>query len=257
MKVDPIGQSVGGLKAHILRRMFHLSMAFIPWIFYEYGDEIGVEWSISKERFASLVIMIIIIGELIRLKLGFVVFGQRQYEANQVSALAWGGFSVGLVLLMFEEAKYNNILFSDADFSVSIQEFDKFVENNKLKADLVIGSRKIKNSLNLNSPIRRKITGAVFTFLVRSLFNISVYDTQCGFKALSIDSFGKTRHKEDGFVFDVELILLAKLKKLEILEIPVKYIHQDRSTVNIYKDSIKMIIGIFRIFKNYKLNKNY
>ena len=156
-----------------------------------------------------------------------------------------------------QEAKYNNILFSDADFSVAIQEFDKFVENNKLKADLVIGSRKIKNSLNLNSPIRRKITGAVFTFLVRSLFNISVYDTQCGFKALSIDSFGKTRHKEDGFVFDVELILLAKLKKLEILEIPVKYIHQDRSTVNIYKDSIKMIIGIFRIFKNYKLNKNY
>ena len=106
MKVDPIGQSVGGLKAHILRRMFHLSMAFIPWVFYEYGDDIGVEWSISKERFASLVIMIIIIGELIRLKLGFVVFGQRQYEANQVSALAWGGFSVGLVLLMFEEAKY-------------------------------------------------------------------------------------------------------------------------------------------------------
>ena len=106
MKADPIGQSVGGLKAHILRRMFHLSMAFIPWIFYEYGDDIGVEWSISKERFASLVIMIIIIGELIRLKLGFVVFGQRQYEANQVSALAWGGFSVGLVLLMFEEAKY-------------------------------------------------------------------------------------------------------------------------------------------------------
>ena len=106
MKIDPVGQSVGGLKAHILRRMFHLSMAFIPWIFYEYGDEIGVEWSISKERFASLVIMIIIIGEIIRLKLGFVVFGQRQYEATQVSALAWGGFSVGLVLLMFEEAKY-------------------------------------------------------------------------------------------------------------------------------------------------------
>ncbi len=156
-----------------------------------------------------------------------------------------------------QEAKYNNILFSDADFSVAIQEFDKFVENNKLKADLVIGSRKLKNSLNLNSPIRRKITGAVFTLLVRSLFNISVKDTQCGFKAFMVDSFGENRHKEDGFVFDVELILLAKLKKLEILEIPVKYTHQDRSTVSIFKDSIKMVIGIFRIFKNYKLSSNY
>ncbi len=106
MKIDPVGQSVGGLKAHVMRRIFHLSMAFIPWIFYQYGDAIGVEWSISKERFASLVVLIIIIGESLRLKLGFVVFGQRQYEATQVSALAWGGFSVGLVLLMFEESKY-------------------------------------------------------------------------------------------------------------------------------------------------------
>jgi hypothetical protein len=106
MMIDPVGQSVGGLKGHVMRRLFHLSMAFIPWIFYQYGDEIGVEWSISKERFASLVVLVIIIGESLRLKLGFVVFGQRQYEATQISALAWGGFSVGLVLLMFEEAKY-------------------------------------------------------------------------------------------------------------------------------------------------------
>lgn len=106
MKIDPVGQSVGGLKAHVLRRIFHLSMAFIPWVFYRYGDELGVELSISKERFLSLVLLVIICGESLRLKLGFVVFGQRQYEATQVSALAWGGVSVGIVLLMFEEAKY-------------------------------------------------------------------------------------------------------------------------------------------------------
>lgn len=106
MKIDPVGQSVGGLKAHVLRRIFHLSMAFIPWVFYRYGDELGVELSISKERFLSLVLLVLICGESLRLKLGFVVFGQRQYEATQVSALAWGGISVGIVLLMFEEAKY-------------------------------------------------------------------------------------------------------------------------------------------------------
>ena len=106
MKIDPVGQSVGGLKAHVLRRIFHLSMAFIPWVFYRYGDELGVELSISKERFLSLVLLVLICGESLRLKLGFVVFGQRQYEATQVSALAWGGVSVGIVLLMFEEAKY-------------------------------------------------------------------------------------------------------------------------------------------------------
>jgi hypothetical protein len=106
MKIDPIGHSVGGLKAHVLRRLFHLSMAFIPWIFYRHGEALGVELAISKERFVSLVLLTLIIGESLRLKLGFVVFGQRQYEATQVSALAWGGLSVGIVLLMFEEAKY-------------------------------------------------------------------------------------------------------------------------------------------------------
>ena len=81
-------------------------------------------------------------------------------------------------------AKYNNILFSDADFSVSIDEFDKFVKNNSLLADLVIGSRKIKGSLNLNSPIKRKITGILFMLLTNFLFKINIKDTQCGFKAL-------------------------------------------------------------------------
>ena len=39
-------------------------------------------------------------------------------------------------------SKYDNVLFSDADFSVKINEFSKFVSNQKLKSPLVIGNRR-------------------------------------------------------------------------------------------------------------------
>ena len=106
METDPVKMSVGGMRAHLARRTFHLSMAFLPWLFHEHGNDIGEQIGITKEKFVSIVIILAIIGESIRLKMGLVVFGQREYEAEQISALAWGGFSVGLVLLMFPEPEF-------------------------------------------------------------------------------------------------------------------------------------------------------
>ena len=36
---DPIEQSKGGVYGHILRRVIHLSLSFIPFIYFEYGEE--------------------------------------------------------------------------------------------------------------------------------------------------------------------------------------------------------------------------
>ena len=58
------------------------------------------------EEVVSIVILIAIFGEAIRLKLGFTIFGQREYEAKQVSALAWGGLAVGMVLLLAPVKQY-------------------------------------------------------------------------------------------------------------------------------------------------------
>ena len=45
----------------------------------------------------------IVFSEAVRLKLGITIFGQRDYESHQVSALAWGGFAVGLTFLLLSE----------------------------------------------------------------------------------------------------------------------------------------------------------
>lgn len=176
------------------------------------------------------------------------VIHNKKYTKHIVYDKGGKGFAIREGVL---NAKYNNILFSDADFSVSIDEFDKFVKNNSLLADLVIGSRKIKGSLNLNSPIKRKITGILFMLLTNFLFKINIKDTQCGFKALKKDSYNEFMYNEDGFVFDIELILLTKLNNLSISEVPVKYVHQKNSSVKVYRDSIKMFFGLLRLYKNF------
>ena len=103
---DPVELSVGGMNGHIFRRVFHLAMFLIPIAYFEYGDSFSSKLDISLSQLVSIVIIAAIIGESLRLKLGFTIFGQREYEAKQVSALAWGGFAIGMVFLLAPIEQY-------------------------------------------------------------------------------------------------------------------------------------------------------
>lgn len=103
---NPVELSVGGVYGHIFRRVFHISMFLIPVVFFEFGESFADSLGYSLEEVVSIVILIAIFGEAIRLKLGFTIFGQREYEARQVSALAWGGLAVGMVLLLAPVKQY-------------------------------------------------------------------------------------------------------------------------------------------------------
>ena len=96
---DPVEHSVGGISGHIARRTFHISMALIPWLWFEHGEAISKTINIGTAQFASAVVITLVIVEAARLKLGITVFGQRDYEAKQVSALAWGAFAIGITFL--------------------------------------------------------------------------------------------------------------------------------------------------------------
>ncbi len=152
-----------------------------------------------------------------------------------------------------KSAKYDNILFSDADFSVSINEINNFFNNGFLVSNLVIGNRRGKKSQNLNSPYRRLVAGAIFVFLVNFIFKFKIEDSQCGFKAFDKKIFEDAMFSENGFVFDVEMIYIAFLNNCSISQVPVTYIHQDNSSVSVVKDSFKMIAGLIRIYKRHKI----
>jgi hypothetical protein len=100
---DPVAHSVGGMYGHLFRRGFHVGMSILPFLYFEYGETISGYASTSELKFVSAMIITLVIVEAVRLKLGITIFGQRDYESKQVSALAWGAFAIGLTFLTLSE----------------------------------------------------------------------------------------------------------------------------------------------------------
>tara|TARA_Y100001970_G_scaffold166768_1_gene203998 strand:+ start:5240 stop:5878 length:639 start_codon:yes stop_codon:yes gene_type:complete len=98
--IDHAKHSVGGSGGHWFRRLTHVSMAIIPFSYHLWGDDISAFFSLSLREFVTLVGVAFIIIETIRIRLGIIIVGQREYESNQISALAWGAFAVCATLLL-------------------------------------------------------------------------------------------------------------------------------------------------------------
>ena len=103
---NPVDQSVGGMSGHLLRRGIHLGMSFIPVLYFEFGESTADAANLSLAQLVSVVILVAIVGEGLRLKFGITIIGQRAYEAKQVSALAWGAIAIGMVLLLTPTEEY-------------------------------------------------------------------------------------------------------------------------------------------------------
>ena len=98
--VDHVGHSVGGMGGHAFRRLTHVSMASIPYIYYVHGERISSYFSLQAREFVSAICILILVTELVRLRTGIVIVGQREYESSQISALAWGALAVALAILI-------------------------------------------------------------------------------------------------------------------------------------------------------------
>ena len=103
--VDHVGHSIGGFGGHAFRRLTHVSMASIPYLYYVHGEAISSYFSLQAREFVSAICILIIIIEAVRLRSGIVIVGQREYESNQISALAWGALAVALAILIAPEGE--------------------------------------------------------------------------------------------------------------------------------------------------------
>jgi len=89
----------GGLFGHVLRRIIHISMVFVPFLYYFYGETIANSFAISLNSLVVITLIIILLLEGIRLIFNITLLGQRQHEAKQISSFAWGAMGLCMVLL--------------------------------------------------------------------------------------------------------------------------------------------------------------
>ena len=103
---NPVDLSVGGMSGHVFRRAIHIAMSAVPLIYFEWGESIADAMGTTTAQMVSIIILFALSVEALRQKLGFTIFGQREYEAHQVSALAWGSLGVGMVFLLAPTEAY-------------------------------------------------------------------------------------------------------------------------------------------------------
>ena len=99
-EVDHVKHSVGGKSGHIFRRLFHIGMAAIPWLYYAHGESISDFLSLSiPVKVAAILGISVFFFEAVRIRFGLLILGQREYEKHQFSALAWGAMSIALTFV--------------------------------------------------------------------------------------------------------------------------------------------------------------
>jgi dolichyl-phosphate beta-glucosyltransferase len=150
----------------------------------------------------------------------------------------------------FARSRGDFVLFSDADLSTPIEEYPRLQEVVDRGSDFVLASRGLPGSdLVVRQAWHREWMGKTFNGFVRMLTGIPFRDTQCGFKLirgpLARELAGQM--KEEGFAFDVELILLASRSGAKLRELPVAWSNDERSRVDPVTDSARMLLALARI----------
>ncbi len=121
----------------------------------------------------------------------------------------------------FMNSNGNVVFFADSDMEIDLEKISDYVEALK-DGDIVIASKKHSNS-RVNVPLSRKILSEGFNALVRILTGVHLKDTQSGLKAMKKSAFSDIfpRLAVKRYAFDVELLAVANLYGLKVVEMPV------------------------------------
>jgi dolichyl-phosphate beta-glucosyltransferase len=140
----------------------------------------------------------------------------------------------------------------DADLSMPIEELQKFIPPALDDFDIAIASREAPGAIRYNEPSYRHLGGRAINFLIQLSILPGLNDTQCGFKCFRAETTGDLFRQQTltGWSFDIEILYLARRKKLRIQEIPIHWYFDSDSKVSAVRDALRMIGDIFRIHLN-------
>jgi dolichyl-phosphate beta-glucosyltransferase len=140
--------------------------------------------------------------------------------------------------------------YADADNKVPIAEFER-VEPWLERFPIVTGSRAIDRSLiERRQPLYRQLGSRGFRLFMSAATGLrGITDSQCGFKFFRRDAardlFG--RQKIDGYMFDVEILALARARGYTVKEVPIRWRDDHDSRLELVRGNLRNVRDILRI----------
>lgn len=144
------------------------------------------------------------------------------------------------------------VLFTDADQSTPIEELDRLLP--KLERDgydMAIGSRAVPGAeVELPQAWYRALAGKLFGLGTKALCIRGLYDTQCGFKAMTREVAQKvfSQVTSDTAIFDIEMLVVATREGFRVAEVPVHWVHDPDTRIPYnLRRALKIWGELFRI----------
>jgi putative flippase GtrA len=115
-------------------------------------------------------------------------------------------------------------------------------------SDLAIGSRLARSARVVRGP-KREIISRSYNRLLRLALRVRFSDAQCGFKAVRADRARALLPlvRDSGWFFDTELLVLAERTGLRIHEVPVDWVDDPDSRVDIAATAVADLKGVWRL----------
>jgi len=119
-------------------------------------------------------------------------------------------------------------------------------------SDVAIGTRLASGARVVRGP-KREMISRVYNLLLRTTMRNHFSDAQCGFKALRSDvARALLPHVVDeGWFFDTELLVLAEHNGLRIHEVPVDWVDDPDSRVDIVTTAAADLKGMWRVSRRF------
>ncbi len=118
-------------------------------------------------------------------------------------------------------------------------------------SDVAIGTRLATGS-RVARGAKREFISRGYNLLLRGAMSVSFSDAQCGFKALRRDVAQQLLPlvEDDGWFFDTELLVIAERSGLRIHEIPVDWVDDPDSKVDIVSTAREDLKGMLRVSRS-------
>jgi len=115
-------------------------------------------------------------------------------------------------------------------------------------SDLAIGTRLAHGARVVRGP-KRELISRGYNVILHTALRARFSDAQCGFKAVRTDVLRRLIDDvhDEGWFFDTELLVLAQRRGLRIHEVPVDWVDDPDSRVDIVRTAIEDLKGIARL----------